>query len=96
MSSVPLASWIRWLMYAVMLAAAIYGFLKYRRQVLAFLRQLLEELKNILGGLFGRQRAATAEETASEPASPPRPFAAFKDPFLSGAAGRSSADKFVR
>ena len=96
MSSVPLASWIRWLMYAAMLAAAIYGFLKYRRQVLAFLRQLLEELKNILGGLFGRRRAAAAEEAASSPAPPPRPFAAFKDPFLSGAASRTSADQLVR
>jgi hypothetical protein len=83
-------------MYAAMLAAAIYGFFKYRRQVLAFLRQLLEELKAILSGLFGGRRAAAAEEAAAAPAPPPRPFAAFKDPFLSGAAGRTSADQLVR
>jgi len=95
LSSVPLASWIRWAMYAAMLAAAIYGFLKYRRQVLAFLRQLLEELKNILSGLFGRRQAA-ASEAAAEAKPPPRPFAAFEDPFLSGAASRTSPEQLVR
>ena len=94
-TSVPLAAWIRWAMYAAMLAAAVYGFLKYRRQVLAFLRQLWAELKNILNGLFGR-RPAAAREAAVEAAPPPRPFAAFKDPFLSGAAARTSPEQLVR
>ena len=95
LTSVPMASWIRWLMYAAMLAAAIYGFLKYRRQVMAFLRQLLEELKNILNGLFGRRQTATSDAAAAE-APPPRPFAAFKDPFLTGAASRTSPEQLVR
>ena len=83
-------------MYAAMLAAAIYGFLKYRRQVLAFLRQLLEELKNILNGLFGRRRAEADEATDAEPAPAPRPFSGFKDPFVTGAASRTSPEQLVR
>jgi hypothetical protein len=82
-------------MYAAMLAAAIYGFLKYRQQVLAFLRQLLEELKNILNGLFGRRREE-ADQATEAPAPAPRPFAAFKDPFVTGAASRTSPDHLVR
>ncbi len=83
-------------MYAVIIAAAVYGFLKYRRQVMAFLRQLWEELKAILSGLFGR-RSAAAGATEFKPATaPPRPFAAFQDPFASGAASRSSPDQLVR
>lgn len=96
LSSVPLASWIRWAMYAAMLAAAIYGFLKYRQQVMAFLRQLLEELKNLLNGLFGRRRAEADEATDAEPAPAPRPFSAFKDPFVTGAASGASPEQLVR
>lgn len=95
LSDVPLASWIRWLMYAALAVAAIYGFLKYRQQVLAFLRQLWEELKAIFADLFGRKSRDDSEEQA--PAAPlPRPFAAFQDPFLSGAAGRLPPDQLVR
>jgi len=91
-----LASWIRWLMYGVMLAAAIFGFIRYREQVLAFLRQMLEELKSIWNDLFGRKHPAEASAGAEEPRPIPRPFAAFADPFANGAAARSTPDQLVR
>ncbi len=91
-----LADWIRWLIYALMVAAALFGFLRYRRQVLSFLRQLWQELLAMLNEWFGGKRAATAAaEAAAEPA-PPRPFAAFRNPFASGAAARTSPDQLVR
>lgn len=95
LSNISMASWIRWLMYAAMAAAALFGFLKYRRQVLEFIRKLWEELKAIFSGLFGRKSAQEIEEQA-ETAPPPRPFAAFQDPFASGSAARSSPDQLVR
>ncbi len=95
LSEISMASWIRWLMYAAMAAAALYGFLRYRRQVLEFLRNLWEELKAIFSGLFGRKPVPKAAEQAEAP-PPPRPFAAFQDPFASGAAARSSPDQLVR
>lgn len=95
LSEISMASWIRWLMYAAMAAGALYGFLRYRRQVLEFLRNLWEELKVIFSGLFGRKPAPQIKEQADAP-PPPRPFAAFQDPFVSGAAARSSPDQLVR
>ena len=91
-----LASWIRWLMYGTMLAAAIYGFIRYREQVLAFLRQMLEELKRIWSDLFGRKRPVETDAGAEESRPVPRPFAAFADPFANGAAARSTPDELVR
>ena len=91
-----LADWIRWVIYALLAAAAIYGFLRYRRQVLDFLRQLWQELLALLGELFGGKRASDERAADSPPAAPPRPFAAFQNPFASGAASRTSPDQLVR
>jgi hypothetical protein len=91
-----LASWIRWLIYAAMLAAAVYGFLRYREQVLTFLRQMIEELKSIWRELFGRKRPAEAEIEAGDARPIPRPFSTFSDPFVSGAAAQSKPDQLVR
>jgi len=91
-----LADWIRWLMYGAILAAAIFGFIRYRTQVLAFLRQMLEELKSIWRDLFGRKRPLEADAGADEPRPIPHPFAAFADPFTNGAAARSTPDQLVR
>lgn len=91
-----LADWVRWLIYGLMAAAAIYGFLRYRQQVLSFMRQLWQELLAMLNDWFGVKRtAADVAEAESEPA-PPRPFAAFRNPFASGAAARTSPDQLVR
>jgi hypothetical protein len=79
-----------------MLAAAIYGFLRYREQVLAFLRQMIEELKSIWREIFGRKRPTEAEGGAEEPRPIPRPFASFADPFVNGAAAQSKPDQLVR
>lgn len=96
LSNVPLAALIRWLVYGAMLAAVVYGFVRYRQEVIAFLQGLWAELLAILDELFGRKSAAAAEVTDDEPVAPPKPFAAFADPFATGAAARSSPNQLVR
>lgn len=91
-----LSSWIRWIIYGLFAAAAIYGFLRYRRQVIQFLRQLWQELLALLNEWFGRKQATAESAAESAPMAPPRPFAAFQNPFASGAASRMSCDHLVR
>ncbi|HET6882615.1 MAG TPA: DUF4129 domain-containing protein, partial [Pirellulales bacterium] len=91
-SKFSLATWIRWLMWAVLAAAAIIGFLIYHKQVIAFVRQLWAELLS----LFGGRKPKAADAVESDVREPPRPFAAFRNPFYAGNAGRMSPDQLVR
>lgn len=83
-------------MWAGLALAAFIAFVKYRSQVLNFLRQLWAEFLALLNDLFGRPTGRASD--VSEPAvrEPPRPFAAFRNPFDAGTAGRMSAEQLVR
>jgi hypothetical protein len=96
LSNISLSSWIRWLMWALFAAAAFVGFLWYRRQVLEFLRGLWAELLALLSDLFGRKKSRAPDRVATETREPPRPFAAFRNPFFSGNVGRISPEQLVR
>ena len=79
---------------AIALAAAILAW-RYRAELLAAWKQLLAELADLWGRLFGKSGAAP--EIAPEESRPaPRPFAAFSDPFASGQAARMSPAEVVR
>ncbi|HVA45735.1 MAG TPA: DUF4129 domain-containing protein [Pirellulales bacterium] len=94
--SLSLAGWIRWLMWGALAVAAIIGFLRYREQVIAFLRQLWAELLALWGELFGGRKTKSADVADPERLEPPRPFAAFRNPFASGKDDRLPPEQLVR
>ncbi len=87
------------ILYAVVLGVIAYLAWKNWPQVVAAMRQLIADLRNLWASLFGGKKAvpaanAEAEET-TKPPPPPRPFADYADPFASGAAARWTADQLV-
>lgn len=90
-------SLVNFLMYAAF--AAILGFLawRYRRELAAAWQQLLKELRERWARLFGRgEESVTEAGIAAAAPPPPRPFAAFSDPFLTGRAGQLSRLELLR
>jgi hypothetical protein len=96
LSSISLTNWIRWLMWGALAAAAVVGFMWYRSQVIAFLRQLWAEFLSLWGDIFGGKKSRRADAAVTEVREPERPFAAFKNPFASGKAGRLPPEQLVR
>jgi hypothetical protein len=84
---------------AYLAIAAILAFLawRYRQELAAAWQQLLKELRELWARLFGggEATAAASSEVAAAP-TPPRPFAAFHDPFLTGRAGNMSRLELLR
>ena len=87
----------RWLLYLVLGVVGAVWLWRSRREVVAFFQGILQALHDLWASLFrGRKRekeAAVVEET--KPA-PPKPFAAFADPFLTGTAARLAPEELVR
>jgi hypothetical protein len=83
-------------MYAVF--AAVLGFIawKYRRELAAAWQQLLKELRELWARLFGGETKESAEAALAAAPAPPRPFAAFSDPFLTGRASQLSRLELLR
>jgi hypothetical protein len=79
-------SWIiRLVFYAAILIGGLVMIVVYREQLLAALRKLLDELRELWAWWFGPiQRASPAAEPTV--VIPARPFSSFHDPFASGAA----------
>lgn len=84
----------KWLVYAAMAAAVIYFAIRNWAAVVAFVRNLWTELLS----MFGKKPGVAGEEAVDpdEPVAPPRPFAAFQDPFRSGTASKHSPAELVR
>jgi hypothetical protein len=82
------------LIYLALAIAAAFLAWKYRRELLAAWKKLLDELRNLWESWFGK--AAKTEPVSSEPASVPRPFAQFSDPFAGGQSSRMSPAELVR
>jgi hypothetical protein len=83
------------------LAAAIFvGYLawKHRRELAAAIRDIIQQLRELLARLFGGR--ATAEASGNEEAKPAtkrqRSFADFRNPFTSGEYKRLSPEDLVR
>jgi hypothetical protein len=92
-----LAPWLKWIVYAVILVAVVVMLFRHG---LAFFANFSEWAKRWLAwwnGLLG-QRAAAGAEGDDEPieADPDTPFAAFANPYESGAAGRMTPRQLVR
>ena len=84
----------KWFIYAAMAVGAIYLAIRNWPAVVSFFQKLWDEFLSI----FGRKPSAVAvsEEADDEPVAPPRPFSAFRDPFQSGQATKSSPGELVR
>jgi hypothetical protein len=90
-----LGTLLRWIFYAALLIVGSVLAWIYREQLIAAWKKLLEELRQLWSGWFG-ERATDGEAETSTSAPPPRPFSAFSDPFLTGAAARMSWPELVR
>ncbi|MEX2173644.1 MAG: DUF4129 domain-containing protein, partial [Pirellulaceae bacterium] len=79
---------------ALFIVAAVLAW-RYRAELLAAWQKLLAELRALWEGWFGLP-AAAVEASPAEVSTPPRPFAAFTDPFASGQSARMSPAEIVR
>lgn len=96
--------WVGWfvgsvfklIIYTMVALAVGYFAWRYRREIMAALRKLLDELCDLWNRLFGKKsRTAAAGETG--PSLPVyKRFADFSDPFASGLASRFSPVELVR
>ena len=88
---------VKLILYAAIAALLAFVAWKYRRELAAAWQQLLKELRELWARLFGGGEAKPSAEAAVANASaPPRPFAAFSDPFLTGRAGQISRLELLR
>jgi hypothetical protein len=88
---------VKFLFYAALAIAVGILAWRYRAELAAAWKKLLAELAELWNRWFGGPRkAALADEAIGPSAPPPRPFAAFADPFASGAAARMSPAEVVR
>ena len=87
-----IGSLVTWLLYAALALGAIWFFMKHRKEIMAALRQFWA---NILT-LFGRKPPQPLEFDEEDETPELPPFAAFQNPFTSGAAGSQSPEELVR
>ena len=85
---------LRAILYLTIAIVAVFLAWRYRAQLWAAWKKLLEELAALWPGLFPKRR--TDEATDIAPPAPPRPFSQFADPFASGAAAQMSPAEVVR
>jgi hypothetical protein len=91
-----LGTLLHWFFYlALVIAAAVLGWI-YRAELLAAWNKLLAELRELWPGWFGGKKEDQVAAESQRAAAPPRPFASFADPFISGAARQMSWPELVR
>jgi hypothetical protein len=90
-----LAPLFKWLVYAALAVVAFIMLNRHGSRIREFLGRLWAELLNLLGWRRQREQAASAEQGASL-AIEVRPFAAYENPFFTGAAQRMSPAQLVR
>jgi len=76
----------KWIIYLLIAIGVGWYVFRNRARLLEALRQLWRQLM----GLFGRSAAVARDDDAQQPDTvrpPPRPFASFDNPFVTGAAG---------
>jgi hypothetical protein len=92
--SLPFAvpPWLMQVIIAVGAVVLVLGLLRYGRDIL---RVLLDLIRSLFGGLFIAQPEKKAKDEVPEPAAPPRPFASFVNPFDAGLDHQFSPDDLV-
>jgi hypothetical protein len=85
---------VKWIFYGILAAVVMYFLVRYWSRLVDILRKLWAELWSLFGV---KQQPATSAATQPSPeAVRLLPFAAYEDPFFSGAAGRMSPEQLVR
>jgi hypothetical protein len=89
---------LKLLYWLIFILVVLYLLWRYHAQIGEALRNFMQSLREFWERLFGGGREATAVEQAdARPQEPaPRPFSAFPDPFLSGAADAWPTDQLVK
>ncbi len=93
----PLLAIVKWLFYGLFALGVLFALWRYRREVLAAIRNFWDELRGWWQGLLGGKRiAGTATDEVQQIRVPQTPFASYTDPFASGLASQSSPEELVR
>lgn len=88
---------VKLIIYAAIAALMAFLAWKYRRELAAAWQQLLKELRELWARLFGAGAAKESVESGlGDTPPPPRPFAAYADPFLTGRASQVSRLELLR
>ena len=90
-----LAPLVKWILYGIMAAALLYVAVRYWSQLVEVLKRLWAELLSLFG-VKEEPSAGAATEDETPTAARIVPFAAYEDPFFSGAARRMPAAQLVR
>lgn len=93
--SPTVAQILQWIFYGLIAVTIVVIAWIYRAQIAAAWKRLLDELRDLWARWFGGQQPATAAAVVPM-AAPPRAFATYADPFVSGLAGRASLAELVR
>jgi hypothetical protein len=90
-----LAPFVKWILYGLLAAIAIYVVFRHWARFIEILLNLWNELLSLFG--FGsRPESAGGSAAADHAPEPPPPFASFNDPFLDGTARRMALAQLVR
>jgi len=92
------ASLLKWVFYITVALIGAYWLWRCRADVLGALRAMLQGWREFWQNLFAGRRQQVEEAAAQDGRRQPlpRPFAAFADPFATGAASRYAPDELVR
>lgn len=91
-----LGTLLRWLFYAALLIVGIVLAIVYREELQAAWQKLLAELRELWERWFASKPVAARPSEAVISSPQPQPFAAYPDPFASGAAARMSWPELIR
>ncbi len=95
------ATAIKWLIYSLLIGAALYALYRFRRAVAATLRQMGATLREMFASLFGWWRRTPDEPVVSSPGMasgvpvPARPFSSLANPFTTGGVEHSTPAELV-
>ncbi|HEY2411458.1 MAG TPA: DUF4129 domain-containing protein [Pirellulaceae bacterium] len=88
---------LKWLLYGGLIVGGLIAAFIYREELMAAWQKLLAELNELWDWWFGKKKAvAESAAVATEVVAPPRTFASYVDPFLSGDAHGMSWPQLVR
>jgi hypothetical protein len=93
-----LSTALRWAFNLAIVALVVYVLIRYRSEIVAGWRQLVDSLRNFWQRLLGARgdRRPSASATAEKDKPQRRPFASYGDPFLTGAANSAAPEQLVR
>lgn len=90
-----LAPFVKWIIYGLLAAAVLFVLMRYWSRVVEILKQLWAEFLSLFGFKKELDSGATSEEESPAPVRR-LPFAAYDNPFATGAARRMSPAQLAR